>query len=263
MSYIDPKTQQLSPEQHPYRMHQAQDLLQQLQRLLIEGENVGPEVITDTLQKTEGLLSQLSQQTNIDWKTRKTLEDMSMLVLSARQMGRNKGFAEKLQKIAQESQKAVEANRGVELSPSAREATQFLDTWRPLFYLLLNSRDFRALLLDSIKIARGIAYRYVFTDENEQKFMEGESAQKIATDVKEDVKEDVKDEDKGVMTDEEWERLQADIQRVLAVLTREPNYRQGIERIFVLLDMFQNSISELPTSKSELPHETHIRKAVK
>ena len=62
MSYIDPKTQQLSPEQHPYRMDQAQYLLQQLQRLLIEGENVGPEVITDTLQKTEGLLSELSQQ---------------------------------------------------------------------------------------------------------------------------------------------------------------------------------------------------------
>jgi hypothetical protein len=93
--------------------------------------------------------------------------------------------------------------------------------------------------------------------------MEGDSAQNIATDVKEDVKEDVKDEDKGVLTDNEWERLQSDIQRVLAVLAREPNYRQGIELIFVLLDMFQNSISEIPTSKSELPHETHIRRAVK
>jgi hypothetical protein len=46
-------------------MNQAQDLLQQLQRFLLEGENVGPEVITDTLQKTEGLLSELSQQKNI------------------------------------------------------------------------------------------------------------------------------------------------------------------------------------------------------
>jgi hypothetical protein len=116
--------------------------------------------------------------------------------------------------------------------------------------------------LDSIKISRGIAYRYVFTDENEQKFMEGESTQKIATDVKEDVKEDVQDEDRGVISDNEWERLLEDIQRVLAVLSREPTYREGIERIFTLLDMFQNSISELPTSKSELTHETHMRRAV-
>jgi hypothetical protein len=255
MSYTDSK--QISPEQHTYRMNQAQDLLHRLQSLLIEGENVGPEVITDTLQNTEGLLSQLAQQPDIDFQTRKTLQDISSLLLSARQMGRNKNIAERLQKIALESQKAVEANLGKEVSASTREATEFLDNWRPLFYQLINSRDFRVLLLDTIKIARGIAYRYVFTEETQQKFMEGEPVENIATDIKEDVKEE------GEITDEEWERLQEDIQRVLALLAREPNYRQGIERIFTLLDMFQRSISDLPTSKSELPHETHIRRAVK
>jgi hypothetical protein len=261
MSYMDPKTQQLTPEQSPYRINQAQDLLQQLQRLLIEGDIVGPEVIAQTLQKTEGLLAQLALRTDIDSKTRKILEDISMLIISARQMGRNKGFADRLQKIAEESKKAIEANRGVE-TPSAKEALDFLANWRPLFYLLVNSRDFRKLLLDAIKISRGIAYRYVFTDENEQKFMEGESAEKIATDVKEDVKEDVQNDDNGVMEDNEWERLQEDIQSVLAVLSREPTYREGIERIFTLLDMFQNSLSDIPTSKSDLTHEIHMRRAV-
>jgi len=256
MSYTDPKQMSPDAEQHTYRINQAQDLLHRLQRLLIEGENLGPEAIADALQNTEGLLSQLAQQPNLDWQTRKTLEDISTLVLSARQMGRNKNLAERLQKIALETQKAVEANRGVEVSASTREATEFLDNWKPLFYLLMNSRDFRVLLLDAIKIARGIAYRYVFTEETSQKFVEGEPAEKIATDIKEDVKE------RGDLTDEEWERLQEDIQRVLALLAKEPKYRQGIERIFTLLDMFQSSISDLPTSKSELPHETHMRKAV-
>jgi hypothetical protein len=249
----DPK----AGEQQTYRINQAQDLLHRLQRLLIEGENVGPEVLTDTLQNAEGLLSQLAQQPDIDAQTRKTLQDMSSLAISAQQMGRNKNIAERLQKIAQESQKAIEANRGIEVSASTKATTEFLENWKPLFYLLINSRDFRKLLLDATKIARSIAYRYVFTEENEEKFVEGEPAKNIAEDIKDDVK------DRGEITDNEWERLQEDIQRVLAQLSKEPKYRQGIERIFMLLDMFQNSISELPTSKSELPHETHMRRAVK
>jgi len=107
---------------------------------------------------------------------------------------------------------------------------------------------------------RGIAYRYVFTDETSQKFVEGEPVKKIAEDIKEDVKEDVKAEGSPDMSDEELERLQEDVQRVLCLLTKQPSYRQGIERLFTLLDLFQRSIAELPTAGSL--QDIHIRRAV-
>jgi hypothetical protein len=214
------------------------------------------------LKKAEELSLEIAHQPDIDPSARKTLEDISYLLLSGRQMSKNKGFADRLQKIAEESQKAYEVNRGsVGVSPTtaAKAATDWINNWRPLFYLVSSSRDFRKLLLDSIRIARGISYRYVFTDEATQKFAEGEPVQTIAEDIKEDIKQDVKNESPDI-TDEEWNRLQEDIQRVLCLLSKEPTYRQGIERIFTLLDMFQNNLGDI---ESEIkPEDIHIKRIV-
>jgi hypothetical protein len=178
-------------------------------------------------------------------------------------MSKNKGFADRLQKIAEESQKAYEVNRsslpGVSPSTATKAANDFISNWRPLFYLLTTSRDFRKLLLDSIRIARGISYRYVFTDEATERFAEGEPVETIAKDIKEDIKQDVKNESPDI-TDEEWNRLQEDIQRVLCLLSKEPTYRQGIERIFSLLDMFQSSLGDLQTEAK--PEDIHIKRIV-
>jgi len=181
-------------------------------------------------------------------------------------MSRNKGIADKLQRIAEESQKVYEVNRGsgpaVSPTTAAQVAFDWINTWRPLFYLLTSSRDFRKLLLDAIRIARGISYRYVFTDENTQRFKEGEPVQNIAEDIKEDVKEDVQNQGSPDMTDEEWNRLQEDIQRVLCLLAKEPTYRQGIERIFTLLDMFQRTLVNLPSEAAKVaaPEDIHLRR---
>jgi hypothetical protein len=254
----------VSPDQDRQRMVEALDLLERLQVLLIEGDNPGIDLISNALQKLEELSYTLSHQ-SMDPMARKTLEDINVLLVSARQMGRNKGFADRLQKIAQETQKALEASRGVDVSAATKEATEklveFINNWRPVFYLLLNSRDFRVLITDSITIARRIAYLYSdIKDEATDKFAEGESLKKIAT----DVKEELKDRDTPEMSEEEWDNLQEDIQRVLVLLAKEPSYQQGIERIFTLLDMFQNSLmgEEMPTTGKFLPEDIHVRRVV-
>jgi len=258
------KLEDISPDQDRQRMIEAQDLLERLQVLLIEGENPGIDLISNALQKLEELSYTLAHQ-SMDPMARKTLEDINVLLVSARQMGRNKGFADRLQKIAQETQKALEASRGVDVSAATKEATEklveFINNWRPVFYLLLNSRDFRTLITDSITIIRRIAYLYSdIKDEATDKFNEGESLKKIAT----DVKEELKDRDAPEISEEEWDNLQEDIQRVLVLLAKEPSYHQGIERIFSLLDMFQNSLmnEEMPGTAKFLPEDIHVRRVV-
>jgi len=167
-----------------------------------------------------------------------------------------------------ESQKAYEVNRSsIGVSPSTAKdvakdvAKDWISNWRPLFYLLTTSRDFRKLLLDSVRIARGISYRYVFTDETTQKFVEGEPIQTITEDIKDDIKEDYQTEGSPDLSDEEWNRLQEDVQRVLCLLSKEPSYRQGIERIFTLLDMFQNTIGDLDRIQDEAkPEDIHLKR---
>jgi len=255
----NPTFQETSPEQKKFRMRESQELLHRLQYLLIEGENPGLDIISDTLQKSEEILLQLANQKDIDHISRKTLEDICALLISARQMGRNKGIADRLQKIAMESQKALESSRGADVPVSAavKEGLEFINNWRPLFYLLVTSRDFRQLLLDSIRIIRGITSRYVLNEETSQKFVEGVPAKEIAKDVKQDVKE------RAEISDEELDMLLEDLQRVLVLLAKEPTYHEGIERIFTLLDSFQKSVEQnLPAEQSLLPEDIHARRAV-
>jgi len=136
----------------------------------------------------------------------------------------------------------------------------FMDTWRPVFYLLLSSRDFRILILDSIHIAQRVVYSYTdnISDEPTQKFVEGESTEEVADTVKEEVQQQGSPE----LSDEEWEKIQKDLQRVLSLLAREPNYRDGLQRLFNLLDMFQQTLlQDVPTS-TVLPKDIHIRRVV-
>jgi len=262
------KQQQLevNPEQELHRQKEAQELFGRLKFLLTEGESM--DILSEALQKFESLSLQTSRQTDLDPGLKKTLEDIAVFLLSARQMAKNKGISERLLLIAEESQKALQqaGKKGVLPSVSTgkevtQDVMQFMDNWRPVFYLLVGSRDFRVLILDSIRIARRVLYSYTdsITDEASEEFIEGESAKQMAKNVKEQVKE------KGTpeMTDEEWDRIQKDIQRVLALLTKEPAYQQGIEKIFTLLDMFQQTLLETPASPSKvLPKDIHIRKVV-
>jgi len=95
-------------------------------------------------------------------------------------------------------------------------------------------------------------------DDLSQRFIEGESAQGI--------KETAKiHRDQNVdlsMTDEEWEYLQDEIQTVMAILARNPEYHDAINRLFTLLDIFNSNMNEtLPANSAEI--EPHALKAKK
>jgi len=257
---------ELTPEQELHRQKEAQELFRRLKFLLTEGESPALDILSEALQKVEELSLQTSRQPDLDPEIRKTLEDISVLLLSSRQMAKNKGISERLLRIAEESQKALNqtSKKGILPSGSGKEAAQdimqFMDTWRPIFYLLVGSRDFRVLILDSIQISRKVLYGYTesISDDTSEQFIEGESAKQMAENVKEKVKE------KGApeMSDEEWNKIQKDIQKVLALLAKEPAFQQGIQKIFNLLDMFQQTLIEAPVSSGALPKDIHIRRVV-
>lgn len=254
---------EVSAEQESHRMLEARELLQRLQVLLTEGEAPGIEILSDALQKAEELSLQAAHHPDMDPATQKTLEDISALLLSARQLDRNKGIADRLQKIYEESAKALEASRGAGVPAATKEATEnilgFNSNWRPLFHLLTSSRDFRQLILDTTRIVKRVVYGYSedITEETKQKFVEGAPVEEIAKVVKERTQQKEVPE----MTDEEWNTLQDDIQRVLVLLSEEPAYQEGTNRIFLLLDWFQKSITQEPPV-TVVPEEMHIRRVV-
>jgi hypothetical protein len=255
----------ITPEQESHKLHEAQDLYRQLQVLLTEGELPSLDLLSDGLLKAEQFTLKASQS-DMDSHTRKTIEDINALLVSARQLGRNKQIADRLQKISDEAQKALQEARMPNVSGAAKEAAEkvqtFTSNWRPLFYLLLSSRDFRQLILDANRIARRVVYSYTedIKDDSSasQKFVEGAPVTQIATEVKDKTKE------KGApqMSDDEWNTLQDDVQKVLALLAKEPTYREGIERIFVLLDMFQKNLAQEPITQKAVPHDVHLRRVV-
>lgn len=153
---------ELSGNQESYKQREVQNVAQQLRLYLIEGQSLGPEAVAELFLRAEELLAKSVQVTDIAPETKKVIEDIASLVVTAKQLEQNKGIADRLQRITEESQKAVETMKRSGL-PSAKkaseEAVNFVDTWRPVFQLLIRSRDFRQLFVDSTRIARRIVSR--------------------------------------------------------------------------------------------------------
>jgi hypothetical protein len=255
----------VSPEQDSHRLREAQELLHQLQDLLMDGrETPATDTLSYVMQKTEGLISQIALNPDMDSQTRKVFEDINALLVAARQLGRNKLIGDRLQEISEESQKVLQDIRGPDVSAAAKEATQnlndFITNWRPLFYLLMSSRDFRQLILDLIRISRRVIYSYTddISDETSKKFVEGAQAKDIASTAKDIAKQ------KGTpeLSEEEWNLLQDDVQQVLVILSKEPTYRDGIERIFSLLDTFQRYVNQTHVEAEVVPENIHARRVL-
>jgi hypothetical protein len=256
----------LSPEQESHRVREAQELLRDLQVLVSETENPGVEILSSLFARTEELTLQAARNTEMAPETRKTLEDITALLISARQLGRNKEIGDRLQKISEETAKAIKDAKGPQVASATKEAAEtimeYMTNWRPLFYLMTSSRDFRKLLLDSASIARRVVYSFTedFRDESKQRFAEGEPTTEIAKEVKEMAQDKVNKNEVPQMTDEEWDKLQDDVQRVLCLLAKEPTYREGISRIFNLLDQFQKTLTEEPLQAALAPENVHVRR---
>jgi hypothetical protein len=242
---------------------EAQDLFYRLESLLVEGKSPveSKEEIEKALDQTQNLMKGMGSRDHLDSGISNTLEDISELLFSARQMGRNKDFADRLQNLALDTQKALRTGHAVDISDTNKEATAFINCWRPLFYLLMNSRQFREVISDTIRIAWRVVYVYedfnISIDHTRPKSREEAVADRITKAMIKDI------EAKGAteMTDEEWNYLHKDIQKVWLILAREPIFRQGVERIFMLLDIFQKSIDlNLPTGI--LSEGVHSRREV-
>jgi hypothetical protein len=254
---------QLSGEQHSFRLREVQDLAQQLRMLLIEGQLPGPEALTPGLLKAEELLAKIALRTDLEPETRQVIEDIATFFVTAKQMDRNKGIADRLQKIGEESQKAVEAMRRSGVSAEARQATQetldIISNWRPVFDLLSRSRDFRQLFVDTLRIVRRVISRQAepIVEGAKEGFVEGKPASTIAQNAKEDIKEKSKEE--APLTNEEEDTLLSEWQAMFILLAQQPTYREGLQRMFSLFDLWRRTSREevIPGGTKA---ETHVRR---
>jgi len=257
------KERQLSGEQQSYKLREVQDLAMQLRLLLIEGQLPGPEALTPVLLKAEEMLVKMQLRTDLEPESKQVIEDIAALVVTAKQMDRNKGITDKLQRIAEESQKIVESMRRSGVSTEAKQASQealdFINNWRPVFQLLSRSRDFRHLFVDSLRIIRRIISRQAepIVEEAKEKFLEGQSATTIAQTVKQEVKE--KSTEEMALTNEEEETLLNEWQGMFVLLAQQPTYREGLNRLFALFDMWRRTSREKGVPGGTKT-ETHARR---
>jgi len=209
------------------------------------------------------MLVKLQLRTDMEPETRQLIEDIAALVVTAKQMDRNKGISDRLQRIADESQKAIETMKRSGVPSEARQASQdtldFINNWRPVFQLLSRSRDFRQLFVDSLRIARRVIARQAepIAEEAKERFVEGQPASTIAQTAKQQVQEKSKEE--TPLTDEEEEALLNEWQGMFILLAQQPTYREGLNRLFALFDMWRSTSSQkaLPGGAKT---ETHARR---
>jgi hypothetical protein len=249
--------------EHEKDIH-GRHLVQQLRTTLNDSDNPNMEILGELLIRAETLLAKSAHQNNIDPEARKAIDDIATMLITAKQLERHKGISERIQRISDECQKSLNTVKSSDtpstVKSASKEAVDFVKLWRPVFQLLIRSRDFRQLIVDSLRIIRRIVTRNEgIMDDLTQKFIEGESVRELKHTAKEHRETNVNVK----MTDREWEYLQEEIQGVLSVLARNPQYHDAINRLFTLLDMFSTNMkSALPSSESNrFELEIHARKA--
>jgi len=257
------KERQLSGEQHSYRLREVQDMAMQLRLMLVEGQLPGPEALMPVLLKAEEMLTKIQLKTDLEPESRQVIEDIAALVVTAKTMDRNKGISDRLQRIAEESQKIAETMKrsGVptDAKQAGQEALDFVNNWRPVFMLLSRSRDFRQLFVDSLRIVRRIISRQAepIIEEAKERFVEGQPASTIAQTAKQEIKE--KSNEETPMTNEEEETLLNEWQGMFVILAQQTTYREGLNRLFALFDMWRSTSRETVVPGGTKT-ETHARR---
>jgi len=263
----------ITGEQEERHRTTAQNALKQLQAALGQGglSHPGSLPIGDALLKAEEILNKEARSPNLDPKTRKTLEDLAQMVGSAKQLEREKDLGERLQKIAEEINKALEEVSLPGVSAQSYETSQqainFVQKIRPIFQLLMSSREFRVLILDSLEILRRIFLRHAREPGQTAKhqFVEGEHPADIAKDVAQK-SADTFQNDEGELevqvSDEEWRGLQDDFTRVLSTLARQPAYQEGVTTLLELVDVLRDQARQTAAKTSNnTKAQPHARRA--
>jgi hypothetical protein len=257
----------ITGEQDEYRRVEVQEALKHLQSAFSQGENPITDTLNDALLKAEEILLKSSE--NLSPQLQRVVEDLAQLVGAAKQFSREKNIGDRVNRIAEETKKALEEVKlpGVSLKTveATTETLKFVTTVRPIFQLLVSSREFRVLIVDSFEILRRIFLRHE-TEPKEtakQQFLDGDTALDIAITATKKTAESFKDEEGNLkvnISEEEWTSLQDDVTRVLASLAQHSTYHQGIESLFNLIDILRDQIRQ-SADKENVESQLHARRA--
>jgi len=223
--------------------------------------------LNDALLKAEEILVKCSA--NLSPQMQKIVEDLAQLVGAAKQFSRKKNIGDRVNRIADETKLALEEVKLPGVSMKTVEATtetlKFVTTVRPIFQLLVGSREFRVLIVDSFEILRRIFLRHETEtkDTAKQQFLDGDTAMDIAITASKKTADSFQDQEGNLkvrISDEEWTGLQDDITRVLASLAQHSTYHQAIESLFNLIDILRNQIKQ-SSKDSNVESQLHARRA--
>jgi hypothetical protein len=260
----------ISGEQEDSRRATAQEALKQLQSALGKGELLGTELLNNALLKAQEVLQKESRNSD-DPSTQKILEDLTLLIGSAKQLSKQKDLGDRVQRIADETKQAITEVGKPGVTAPAREATQqalkFIEHLRPLFQLLIESREFRVLIVDSLEIFRRIVHRHGDTtvDTINELIVEGYAPNVIVQNAAQQSANSFQDYEGQLnirISDDEWSGLQDDITRVLATLASHPSYHQGVENLLYLVDTLRDQIRQtIHQTQAATKAEPHARRA--
>jgi len=233
------------------RKREAQALFNRLKSITAHSETPAVDIFNEVLMRVETFIYQTSQQTQLDPDTRKSFEDLYALLVCTQQMTRDKVLAERLQRIVEASQKSLESfsSEGEKTKRQLQGVTQdwdFMSTWRPLFYLLIRSGDFLLFITDCLSIGNKIA-----RNKAQEKIAREKSGPRTSTS-----SSSSSGEEEFGDTEKDWDLLYSDIQRVFLLMAREPNYHDGIDSIFTLLDQFVKAGNISPEKTQPVIKET-------
>jgi hypothetical protein len=196
---------------------------------------------------------------DVEKQTKQNISSEEEEAIYQSQLSKQKDLGDRVQRIVDETKQAMTEVGKPGITVPARKASEqvlkLVELIRPLFQLLIESREFRVLIVESLEIFRRIVHYHGDTIEEEEDppLIVQNAAQKSANARK------VNEGQRNVrISDDEWSDLHDDITRVLATLASHPTYHQGVQNLFYLVDILREQIRQThPTGKVGL----HARRA--
>jgi hypothetical protein len=199
---------------------------------------------------------------------------MAQVVGAVEHLLTEKDIGDRLQRIAREAELAQTETKSTSSVPISQQkvkqanknAQVLANNFGPFFQLVTSSHEFRALVLDIIKIARNVFLRSFKEDIGtrvESQWLKGRDPAEIARDISERASRSTKTEEgviEIVMTEDELETLQEDLLRLMAVIARDQRYHEGIERLFDLSEMVYEETEPLSKQVEHVASQTHTQK---
>uniref|UniRef100_A0A6B2KZZ8 HAM1-like N-terminal domain-containing protein n=1 Tax=Arcella intermedia TaxID=1963864 RepID=A0A6B2KZZ8_9EUKA len=230
------------------------------------------EIMSDTLMKAEELLAGQAQSPEMDADLRRTLEDMAALAGSLKQMTRHKDIGDRMQAITHETRKAAEAARSPGLGANmdtdfTSESLEIMELWRPVFQLLISSREFRELVYDTLQVSRRVFLRHNegVANEASEKFLSGAPTTEIAKTITQQSSSSFKNEEGEIevkISEEEWESIVDHLVANFRILHQNRNFKDGLHKFFRLMTLVRDQMRKAQGNVIDERTEEHAKKAL-